>query len=412
MAVTVSPRTWPGDTLARVPYWVYQDPENYQTELRRIFEGPVWNYVCLESDVERPGDFRTTFVGEMPVIVVRGEHGEIHAFENRCAHRGALIALDDAGSAKRFQCIYHAWTYNLRGDLVGIAFEKGSHGRGGMPAGFYKEEHGPRKLRTTMLHGLVFASLSDAAPPIEDYLGEQILGRVRRVLRKPVRVLGRSVQVLPNNWKLYFENVKDTYHASLLHAFFGTFRLSRFTQGGGVLVSPDGAHHTSTTIDRADDRASSAYRDQGIRSEQAGYQLADSSLLDSVDEFGDGIKLQILTVFPNFVLQQIQNCLAVRQILPKGLDSMELHWTYFGFADDDHDMQRRRLKQSNLVGPAGYVSMEDGCVGGFVQRGAAAAGDQLSVVNMGGEQADSQETRATEASVRGFWKAYRRYMGY
>ena len=93
------------------------------------------------------------------------------------------------------------------------------------------------------------------------------------------------------------------------------------------------------------------------------------------------MKLQILTVFPNFVLQQIQNCLAVRQILPKGLDSMELHWTYFGFADDDHDMQRRRLKQSNLVGPAGYVSMEDGCVGGFVQRGAAAAPDEVSVVN-------------------------------
>ena len=111
--------------------------------------------------------------------------------------------------------------------------------------------------------------------------------------------------MLPNNWKLYCENVKDTYHASLLHAFLGTFRLSRFTQGGGVLVSPDGAHHTSTTIDRADDRTSTAYRDQGIRSEQAGYQLADPSLFDSVDEFGDGIKLQILTVFPNFVLQQI-----------------------------------------------------------------------------------------------------------
>jgi phenylpropionate dioxygenase-like ring-hydroxylating dioxygenase large terminal subunit len=412
MAVTVSPRAWPGDTLARVPYWVYQDPENYQTELRRIFEGPVWNYVCLESDIENPGEFRTTFVGEMPVIVVRGEHGEIHAFENRCAHRGALIALEDAGTAKRFQCIYHAWTYNLRGDLVTIAFEKGAHGRGGMPEGFCKDEHGPRKLRTTTLNGLVFASLSDATPPIEQYLGEQVLARVRRVLRKPMRVLGRFVQVLPNNWKLYAENVKDTYHASLLHAFFGTFRLSRFTQGGGVLVSPDGAHHASTTIDRADDRTSTAYRDQGIRSEHDGYRLADLSLLDSVDEFGDGIKLQILTVFPNFVLQQIQNCLAVRQILPKGPDSMELHWTYFGFADDDTAMQRRRLKQSNLVGPAGYVSMEDGCVGGFVQRGAAAAGNEVSVVNMGGEEAESQDTRATEASVRGFWKAYRRYMGY
>jgi phenylpropionate dioxygenase-like ring-hydroxylating dioxygenase large terminal subunit len=206
--------------------------------------------------------------------------------------------------------------------------------------------------------------------------------------------------------------VKDTYHASLLHAFFGTFRITRLTQGGGVLVSPDGAHHTSTTIDRADDRTSTAYRDQGIRSEQDGYRLADPSLLDGTDEFGDGIKLQILTVFPNFVLQQIQNCLAVRQILPKGPDSMELHWTYFGFADDDTAMQRRRLKQSNLVGPAGYVSMEDGCVGGFVQRGAAAAGNEVSVVNMGGEEAESQDTRATEASVRGFWKAYRRYMGY
>jgi anthranilate 1,2-dioxygenase large subunit/terephthalate 1,2-dioxygenase oxygenase component alpha subunit len=407
-----SERAWPGPALTRVPYWLYQDDANYRDELRRIFEGPVWNYVCLESDLERPGDFRTTFVGEMPVIAVRGEGGEIHCFENRCAHRGALIALDDAGTAKHFQCVYHAWTYDLRGNLIGVAFERGASGAGGMPPSFCKSEHGPRKLRTAVLCGLVFASLSDQAPPIEVYVGEEILGRIRRVLRKPMRVLGRFVQVLPNNWKLYVENVKDTYHASLLHAFFGTFRITRLTQGGGVLVSPDGGHHASYTIDRADDRASTAYREQGIRSERPDYRLADPSLLDSVEEFGDGIKLQILTVFPNFVLQQIQNCLAVRQVLPKGPHAMELHWTYFGFADDTPDMSARRVKQANLVGPAGYVSMEDGCVGGFVQRGAVAAADHLSVVDMGGDGADSAETRATEASVRGFWKAYRRYMGH
>ena len=56
--------------------------------------------------------------------------------------------------------------------------------------------------------------------------------------------------------------------------------------------------------------------------------------------------------------------------------------------------------------------MEDGCVGGFVQRGIAAAADEVSVIEMGGAAAESQETRATEASVRGFWKAYRRHMGY
>jgi anthranilate 1,2-dioxygenase large subunit/terephthalate 1,2-dioxygenase oxygenase component alpha subunit len=413
MAISVEhrERTWPVETLTRVPYWVYQDADNYQREMRRIFEGPTWNFVCLEADLPKPGDFRTNVVGEMPVIVVRDADGTIHAFENRCAHRGALIALDDGGNAKRFTCVYHAWTYNLRGDLVGVAFEKGSQGRGGMPPSFCKEEHGPRKLRTTTLCGLVFASAGDP-PPIEAYLGEDILGRVTRVLRTPVRVLGRTVQVLPNNWKLYAENVKDTYHASLLHAFLGTFRLSRFTQAGGVLVSPDGAHHASTTIDRADDRTSTAYRDQGIRTEQEGYRLEDSSIVDGVDEFGDGIKLQILTIFPSFVLQQIQNSLAVRQIVPRGLHSMELHWTYIGFANDSPEMHRRRLKQSTLVGPAGYVSMEDGCVGGFVERGVAAAPDVLSVVNMGGEEAESQDTRATEASVRGFWKAYRRHMGY
>jgi hypothetical protein len=91
---------------------------------------------------------------------------------------------------------------------------------------------------------------------------------------------------------------------------------------------------------------------------------------------------------------------------------MELRWTYFGFEDDTPEMTRRRLKQQNLVGPAGFVSMEDGCVGGFVQRGIAAAGDQVSVVEMGGDGAESQATRATEASVRGFWKAYRHHMGY
>jgi anthranilate 1,2-dioxygenase large subunit/terephthalate 1,2-dioxygenase oxygenase component alpha subunit len=404
-------RAWPVEALDRVPYWVYQDETTYRAELRRIFEGPVWNFVGLETDVPRPGAYRTTHVGEMPVILVRGEDGALYAFENRCAHRGALIALDDGGQVRRFQCVYHAWSYDLEGNLVGVAFEKGSHGKGGMPASFCKAGHGPRKLRTATFCGLVFATLAAATPPLEAYLGDEVRARIERVLRRPVEVLGRFTQALPNNWKLYVENVKDTYHASLLHTFFGTFRITRLTQGGGVVVSPDGGHHASYTVDRPDDRQSAAYREQGLRSEQEDYRLADPGVIDAVDEFGDGIRLQILTVFPTFVLQQIQNCLAVRQVLPAGPRATDLHWTYLGFAGDTPEMRRRRLRQGNLVGPAGYVSMEDGCVGGFVQRGAAAAAGELSVVSMGGDGAESQETRATEASVRGFWKAYRRLMG-
>jgi anthranilate 1,2-dioxygenase large subunit/terephthalate 1,2-dioxygenase oxygenase component alpha subunit len=84
---------------------------------------------------------------------------------------------------------------------------------------------------------------------------------------------------------------------------------------------------------------------------------------------------------------------------------------YLGFQDDTPELRTMRHKQSNLIGPAGFVSMEDGAVGGFVQRGIASAGAQEAIVEMGGDSVRSQSSRTTEASVRGFWKAYRLHMG-
>ena len=121
--------------------------------------------------------------------------------------------------------------------------------------------------------------------------------------------------------------------------------------------------------------------------------------------------MQILSVFPTFVLQQIQNSIAIRQVLPRGTRRTELNWTLIGFAEDTPEQRLVRFKQANLVGPAGYISMEDGCVGGFVQRGIAGAADERAVLEMGGSGTESSETRTTEASVRGFWKAYRANMG-
>jgi anthranilate 1,2-dioxygenase large subunit len=110
-------------------------------------------------------------------------------------------------------------------------------------------------------------------------------------------------------------------------------------------------------------------------------------------------------------LQQIHNSVALRLVLPKGPEETELQWIYLGFEDDDAAMTERRLLQSNLVGPAGYVSMEDGAVGNFVQRAIKGGEDEFSILEMGGADHASQETRATEASVRGFWQAYRHTMG-
>src|SRR5580704_9701928 len=91
------PVEWPLGALTRVPFWVYESPELHAIEQKRIYEGPVWNYLCLECEIATPGDYRVTFVGLMPVVVARDLDNEIYAFENRCAHRGALIALDSGG---------------------------------------------------------------------------------------------------------------------------------------------------------------------------------------------------------------------------------------------------------------------------------------------------------------------------
>jgi phenylpropionate dioxygenase-like ring-hydroxylating dioxygenase large terminal subunit len=398
---------WPAG-LTRVPYWVYQDPDVAKAEQTNVFEGQTWNYLCLEIDVPNIGDYRTTFMGGMPVVVARAEDGAVVAFENRCVHRGALICLDDCGSVKDFHCVYHAWRYDLRGNLKSVAFRHGVNGKGGMDDSFRLEDHRPRAIRISVLHGLVFGTLAADVPDIEDYIGAELTARLRRVMCRKVEIIGRYTQALPNNWKLYMENVRDTYHASLLHLFFTTFRITRLSSRGGVMVGANGVAHASATMGKPPE-ADTAY--QGMRSENDGFRLADPSLLDSQDEFRDGIQLQILSVFPGFVLQQIHNAIAVRQVVPTGVDTMDLHWTYLGYADDTPELRAMRVKQANLVGPAGFVSMEDGAVGGFVQRGIGTAEEVLSVIEMGGATADTADTRATEASVRGFWKAWRGVMG-
>ena len=401
---------WRPEGETRIPLALYRCTDNYAREQRRIYRGDTWNYLCLEAEIPNAGDFRTTHVGDTPVVVTRDVDGEIYAFENRCTHRGALICVERSGRGKTdFQCVYHAWTFDLQGSLKGVAFEGGVNGGGGMPPTFRKSDHDTRKLRIATFCGLVFGSFSDDVDPFEEYLGPEICQRIERVLGgRQAEVIGRFTQVLPNNWKLYYENVKDTYHASLLHLFFTTFRLNRLSQQGGVIVSESGAHHVSYS--KVDQTGFDGYREQGLRSDQDGFRLHDPTLLDGFKEYDDGITLQILSVFPGFVLQQIQNCVAIRQVVPTGIDRTDLNWTYLGFRDDTPQQRQIRLKQLNLVGAAGLVSMEDGAVGGFVQRGIAGTEDEQAVVEMGGSDWTTSKSRATENAIRGFWKRYRALM--
>ncbi|MDX3906933.1 MAG: Rieske 2Fe-2S domain-containing protein [Pigmentiphaga sp.] len=401
---------WPQEGVSRVPFRIFNDESIYAEEQDKVFKGPIWNFVGLDIDVPKPGDYKTTWIGETPVVLVRSGDDTFTVFVNRCAHRGATLCINDRGNARRFTCVYHNWSYDLEGKLRTVAFQRGVRDQGGMPADFDKSQHNLRTLRVEAFCGLVFATFSDEAPSVEEFLGPTMAAHMRRVFNRKIRVLGTYSQVMHNNWKLYMENVKDSYHASLLHLFFTTFGLNRLSMRGGLVLEANGGHHISFSQMASDQVAGTDYESGGIRAQDKDFSLHDPSLLKSWPEFEDGITHAIQGIFPNLIVQQIQNSLAIRLLVPQGPERCELFWILFGYEDDTPEQVEMRINQSNLVGPAGLVSLEDGVVGSFVQRTLHGERQARAVLEMGGRTVENQESRVSEASVRGFWQCYRRYM--
>ncbi|WP_408594829.1 aromatic ring-hydroxylating oxygenase subunit alpha [Limnohabitans sp.] len=405
-------RKWPAEGSSRAPYWVYTDPDIYAQEQVRIFQGQTWNYLGLEAEVPEPGSFKTTYIGEQSVVLTRAEDGSLHAVLNRCAHRGNMVCREAFGKAKKLYCVYHAWNYNLQGDLTHAAFAHGLRGEGGLPKDFKNSEHGLRKLRVATLCGLVFASFSDDTPSLEDWLGDVAAG-IRRVLHKPLKVLGYDTQRIHANWKAYHENPRDSYHANILHTFYGTFGLSRQSQESGMTLDASGRHvyfYTKAGTEKSSKDFDKTASD--LRSHNEGLKLEDPSILKWRDEFGDGVSVQILTTYPSFVLHQIANSLATRQLLPKGPGQCDLVWTYFGFEDDDEATTQVRLTQANLAGSAGMISVEDAAVCEMMQKAMADGESGESFIEMGGKDLVSGgSSKLSERAIRNFWHNYRNDMG-
>ena len=242
-APTTLDRHWPAEGVTRVPFWAYSDPQVYEQEMSRIFCGESWAYVGLEVEIPQPGDFKQVTIGDRPVVLVRDEAGAVHVFVNRCAHRGVKFCRVPSGHVQRFTCPYHQWTYDLQGRLRGVPFHRGLKHQGGMPADFSREAYGLEALQVTVRHGAVFASFSAQVEPFADYLGPTMLTYFDRVFDgRALRLLGYMRQRIPSNWKLMFENIKDPYHASLMHVFLVTFGLFRADQPSAVYMDATGRH--------------------------------------------------------------------------------------------------------------------------------------------------------------------------
>jgi salicylate 5-hydroxylase large subunit len=431
---------WSRPESSRVPFWAYTDAQLYQRELEKIFYCDHWCYVGLAVEIPEAGDFKLSWVGERQVIVVRDrvapkdrsvDHG-IRVVENRCAHRGVRFCQQPQGKARSFVCPYHQWTYKLNGDLAGLPFKDGVPAtdeagspcvNGGMPADFDIRQHGLAKLRVAVLHGLVFATFSDTAPPFEDYIGPQVMPWLDRIFKgRELALLGYNRQRIPGNWKLMMENIKDPYHPGLLHTWFVTFGLWRADQKSRMVMDEQGRH--AVMISRRNEGGENAAVTQGVTSFKENMTLKDPRLLDVVAEPwwtvpdpshpGEEITptVTMITLFPSVIIQQQVNSLSTRHIVPHGNGSFDFVWTHFGFADDTPGMTQRRLRQANPFGPAGFVSADDGEVIELSQKGFEQSGEfGETMCELGGTGTGGSEHMVTETLIRSMYAYWRKVMG-
>jgi salicylate 5-hydroxylase large subunit len=402
-------RHWPENGRAAIPNWVYTDPEIFAREQERIFSGPSWLFACLEAEIPNPGDFKRSRLGTREVVAVRDAAGEINVLVNRCAHRSMQFCSANRGSAKEFVCPYHQWTYDLDGKLQGLPFRRGYRGQGGMPDDFRPEEHGLEKLAVASRHGVVFASFAAPNESLEDYLGPGMLGYFDRVFTgRPLEVLGYYRQRIPSNWKLMVENIKDPYHASLMHVFLVSFGLFRLDQTSSMEMDETGRH--AVLVSRRGEEAAGEAAAQ-MRSYRSKFALQDPRLIEPVREFAGDATVVMQTVWPNLIVQQQSNALAVRQVVPIDPGHFDLNWTVFGYADEPAEMRQRRLRQGNLFGPAGLVSVDDSEAMLLSQAGIEGNDERECLVELDGRDVKDTPHMVTETLIRGMYRHYRAVMG-
>ena len=405
---------WQMDECSRVPYRLYTDPDVYRRELERLFYADHWGYAGLAAEIPKPGDFKRTALGERSVIMVRDRDGAINVVENHCAHRGVQFCQRDFGSGKTFVCPYHQWSYDLKGNLIGLPFRKGvkrEDGRidGGMPPEFELADHGLTKLKVEVWNGVVFASFDHGVPPLRDFVGPEVGRYFERIFDgRELTVLGYSRQRIPGNWKLMQENIKDPYHPGLLHTWFVVFGLWRADQQSQMIVDARGRH--AAMVSRKNDGGKGEVT-AGVTSFKENMTLHDARVLDVVVEpWWNGPTVTMLTLFPSLIVQQQVNSLSTRHIVPRGVDTFDFVWTHFGFAGDDAEMTRRRLRQANLFGPGGYVSADDGEVIELSQRGFAQHPDYHTVCELDGTTTGGAAHNVTETLIRSMYAYYREVM--
>lgn len=392
---------------------LYTDPEVFQDEMERIFYRS-WVYVAHESEIPAPGDYKTTYIGLVPVIVTRDAGGQVHVLVNRCMHRGSAVCPYEKGNAGSFVCPYHGWEFALDGRLISV----------GLPKGYNDGEIEFTKLnlreaaKVGSYRGIIFASLLEVPditleeklagvrPLIDMYMDLSPAGKIR------VGQSGVYKQPYHGNWKIQTEGSVEGYHAIFTHQTalevmarkMGAFL--RGFQNSGLKGLDVGYGNNVLEVYRLSDeqvyeRWPKPYID--MLKDVHGEQRAMDALRSRFN----------LVVFPNFAILEYQ----FRVIRPIAPDFTEVRIYHTTLEEAPPEINIKRVREHEFFyGPAAFGGPDDYAAFDRIQEGFRAGMVPWVLLNRGylSEQTDESGRRigelVQETQQRAPYYEYRRLM--
>ncbi|MDB5425257.1 MAG: benzene 1,2-dioxygenase [Phenylobacterium sp.] len=379
----------PDEGVFRVHRRMFTDEQIFELEMKHIFEGN-WVYVAHESQVPKPNDFMTTYIGRQPIILTRSRDGELAALLNTCAHRGASVELGKCGNKKLFVCPFHGWSYENTGKIISC----GESETAGYGPGFDKANHDLRRVpRLASYRGFIFGSLSAEVPELEDYLGAAKTFIDLIVDQDPKG----EIEVLPGvhsytydgNWKLQAENGVDGYHVNMIHGNYvqTTSNRQRIAAGREVVEAVDVGNFA---------RYSGGYYafENGHvvlwnESPNPEVRPAYAARARHVERFGeDRAKWMTdcwrnLFLYPNlFLMDQMSS--QIRMFRPLAVDKTLVTAVCFAPRNEAPELRAKRLRQyEDFFNATGMATPDDLAAFNATQRGYEARNSEWSDVSRG-----------------------------
>jgi choline monooxygenase len=197
----------PLEQASALPPDFYHDEEILALEQKRLFQR---DWVCpgLAAEIPKPGDYLCFSIGGQPIFSVRGQDGRVRSFSNVCLHR-MMRLLEGRGNCSRIVCLYHAWTYDLAGQLVGAPQMKRS-------PGFERKQLCLPEIRTELWEGWIYVTLDPQAESLGNLLSP-LQGVVAPYEMANYVPVASQDHVWNTNWKLLCENFMEGYHLPVVH---------------------------------------------------------------------------------------------------------------------------------------------------------------------------------------------------